>query len=99
MIIYIVLGCLYLLTIILYFMLRREIAKQFANRPSRRTPPPPPPPATYDPEDWEQLGRMLYGDWEAAQRLLNQTMADHPGRSLGWAIKKTIRDLEYDRSR
>lgn len=53
----------------------------------------------YDPELWQQLINLLYGDHGAAQRLVDRELRNNPSQSLDWGIQKAIRDLIYDRSR
>ncbi len=44
-----------------------------------------------------QLIKMLGGDRGTAERLLENTRSNHPGRSEQWHLEKVIFDLERDR--
>jgi uncharacterized protein HemX len=44
-----------------------------------------------------QLHSLLHNDYQAAERLVSQTQAKHPDRSIDWCIEKAIYDLQRDR--
>jgi hypothetical protein len=44
-----------------------------------------------------QLLSLLHNDSQAAERLIRQTQANHPGRSIDWCAEKVIYDLQRDR--
>ncbi len=58
------------------------------------SPAPPPLPAAAQ----KTLLRLLHGNVEQAQRLVQRIQAAHPNQSAQWAIDKVIYDLERDRS-
>ena len=50
---------------------------------------------------WElrqRLFRMVQGDWNLAERLLNSARMNYPGQTEDWYWEKVIYDLERDRS-
>src|SRR5687767_2161224 len=47
----------------------------------------------------KELSRLLYGDSEAASRLIKQTQNQYPNQSTDWIMSKVITDLERDRGR
>jgi uncharacterized protein HemX len=44
-----------------------------------------------------KLLSLLHNDYRAAERLIQQTQAKHPDRSIDWCIEKVIYDLQRDR--
>jgi hypothetical protein len=44
-----------------------------------------------------QLLSLLHNDHQAANRLIQQTKAKHPDRSIDWCAEKVIYDLQRDR--
>jgi hypothetical protein len=44
-----------------------------------------------------QLLSLLHNDSQAGERLIRQTQANHPGRSIDWCAEKVIYDLQRDR--
>lgn len=95
----------FFLTIFLLFWLLKVIAEQGQSIPTKREKPPSQPrkidysQTERERELWGELGKLVYGDYALAGRLVEQVRKDYPGRSIEWYIQKAIRDLEWDRSR
>ena len=45
----------------------------------------------------KELIRLVGGDHQTANRLVNGIKQSHPGKSINWAVEKAIYDLERDR--
>lgn len=53
--------------------------------------------ATLNRSHQRKLLSLLHNDYRAADRLVQQTQAKHPDRSIDWCIEKVIYDLQRDR--
>jgi len=47
----------------------------------------------------QELKRLVYGDNEMANRLIEQVRRNNPDCPFEWCTQKAIRDLEWDRKR
>ncbi|MBV5261065.1 ABC transporter permease [Synechococcus moorigangaii CMS01] len=96
-----ILLCFILALVYLIWLLWFEIQKQKRPRQRRGRPfvlSPQPRNSSKDSNLKQKLIKLLHGDRQAVERLIQSARHKNPGKSPQWYEEKVLRDLERDRS-